>query len=142
MGEIGDLSPIEKIGEIVKGDPRYAVEAYLFVFRALDGTLKKLGIHRHVTGQELLGGIKELAIEEFGFMARTVFHKWGIRRTEDFGEIVFNLVDSGLMGKTDRDSKDDFKNGYDFTEVFERNLKLDLQMDRRQGAGKSAYKGQ
>ena len=74
--------------------------------------------HAAGTGQELLEGIKEFALNAFGPLAFTVFSEWGIHTTEDFGEIVFNLVDAGRLGKTESDSRDDFKQVYDFNDVF------------------------
>lgn len=108
----------DPLRDIVKRDGRYAINAYLFVFESLDFTLQKLGARRHVNGQELLIGIRDYAKQQFGYLAQMVFREWGIRSTADFGEIVFNLVDAGLMGKTDTDTREDFKNGYDFSEVF------------------------
>lgn len=108
------------IRNVVEKDPRYPFEAYRFLFEALDFTVKKLGEKRHICGRELLEGIRELAVEQFGGLARMVLDGWNVRRTEDFGEMVFNLVDEGLMGKTEQDSKDDFRNGYDFDEAFPR----------------------
>ena len=109
-----------KVGldEIIKKDSRYKQEAYRFVMAALNYTVSKLGRTRHISGEKLLGGIKEYAREQFGPMARTVLEHWGVTSTEDFGHIVFNMVDAGILGKTDSDSIDDFKNGYDFKEVF------------------------
>lgn len=103
---------------ILQRDPRYTAEAYAFVRTGLDHTVRQLDKPRHVSGQELLGGIREFALAEFGPMAKTVLNSWGIQRTEDIGEIVFNMVDSGLLGKTDKDSRADFANGYDFDEAF------------------------
>ena len=114
----------ETVRDICKKDTRYHPDAYEFIVEALDVTVKKLnrcqsGHHpRHVTGQELLEGIKEFALDEFGPLAFTVFSEWGIHTTEDFGEIVFNLVDAGRLGKTESDSRDDFKQVYDFNDVF------------------------
>lgn len=116
-----------KIKEIVKHDPRYSPLAYQFVFEALEFTTNMLGKNqyktsdsdRHVTGKELMEGIKRYALKQFGFMTLTVFEQWGIKEDIDFGNIVFNLVESGLMGKTETDSKDDFKNIYNFKKVFE-----------------------
>ncbi|MDD4871680.1 MAG: hypothetical protein PHR77_14070 [Kiritimatiellae bacterium] len=111
------------VREICIKDSRYPIEAYIFVREALDFTTKMLNKpaenkKKHVTGSELLDGIREYAIQEFGPMTSTVFKTWGISRTEDFGEIVFNLVDSGLLGKTDTDKKEDFANCYDFFNTF------------------------
>lgn len=103
---------------ILDGDPRYQPEAYGLVRAGLDRTVRQLDTPRHISGQELLAGLRDLAIEEFGPMAKTTLNQWGVFRTEDFGEIVFNLVESGLLGKTDEDSREDFANGYDFDEAF------------------------
>jgi uncharacterized repeat protein (TIGR04138 family) len=114
----------EIVDHICLEDPRYAGEAYAFVREGLDHTLKSLRrsgsqhVNRHVTGQELLGGLRDFALKEFGPMAKTVLNDWGIVRCEDFGNIVFNLVNSGVLGKTDTDSLNDFKNGFNFDEAF------------------------
>src|SRR5204862_4859248 len=111
-----------KLAEVVRRDPRYSYEAYEFVFQALHHAQKLLGREpdadavepaaeskNHVSGPELLAGIRALALQEFGLMARTVFRLWGIRKTDDFGEIVFNLVTAELMSKTDEDTRADFR---------------------------------
>ena len=103
---------------VLKKDPRYAPEAYHFVRDGLDFTVRKLKKPRHVSGQELLDGMRELAIHEFGPVAKRVLSEWGIKECVDFGNIVFNLVNEGLLGKTDEDSIDDFATGYDFNEAF------------------------
>ncbi|KPJ59878.1 MAG: hypothetical protein AMS15_06670 [Planctomycetes bacterium DG_23] len=114
------------IADIMNRDSRYAYEAYTFVLEALGYTLRKIGQHRHVTGQELCFGIRDLGWERFGYLARTVFNSWGVRATEDFGQIVFNLVDAGLMGKTETDSPDDFKAVYDFREALEESYRVEV----------------
>ena len=113
----------EALALIQTKDPRYHREAYLFVREALDHTQKtigkeKKGCLRHVTGQELLEGIREVALTQFGPMATTVLEEWGIHRCEDFGEIVFNMVEIGLLAKTDKDSRVDFAGGYNFDDAF------------------------
>lgn len=108
-----------KIGEIIKKDLRYKADAYEFVMQALWFTQKKLKRNGHISGKELLGGIKEFALDQYGPMAKTLIRHWGINTTEDFGEIVFNMVNSGLMRKNENDSCDEFKNGYDFDKVFD-----------------------
>ena len=108
----------ELFNAILSRDPRYTMEAYAFVRGGLDFTVRRLEKPRHVSGQELLEGIREFAIEEFGPMAKTVLNGWGITRTEDIGEIVFNMVETGLLGKTEEDSRADFADGYDFDEAF------------------------
>lgn len=111
------------LGLILTKDPRYQRDAYLFVKDALDYTQKLVvkenkGELRHVSGQELLSGIRDYALTQFGPMTNMVFEEWGIKRCEDFGEIVFNMVEIGLLGKTDKDSREDFANGYDFDDAF------------------------
>ncbi|MFA7256196.1 MAG: Minf_1886 family protein [Kiritimatiellales bacterium] len=108
----------ELLQNILTRDPRYTAEAYAFVRAGLDYTVRRLEKPRHVSGQELLSGLREFALTEFGPMTKTVLNGWGIQRTEDIGEIVFNMVEAGMLGKTENDSRADFANGYDFAEAF------------------------
>jgi uncharacterized repeat protein (TIGR04138 family) len=108
---------------ILSKDSRFDRDAYLFIREALDHTQKAIikdnkGNLRHVSGQELLGGIREFALAQFGPMTITVLEEWGIHNCQDFGEIVFNMVEVGLLAKTEKDSRDDFQGGYDFHEAF------------------------
>lgn len=111
-------SSLDKIDEILKKDNRYRAEAYFFLLAALEYSLDKLGVRRHLTGRELLDGIKEFAIRQYGPMTKTVFESWGVRLTDDFGEIVFNMVEVEVLGRTEQDTKEDFHSVYDFNEVF------------------------
>ena len=113
----------EAVEQILAKDSRFARDAYTFVREALDFTQKLAGKEtrgtiRHVSGQELLAGIRQFALQQFGPMTVTVLAEWGIRNCKDFGEIVFNMVETRLLAKTDRDNRDDFQNGYDFTDAF------------------------
>ena len=113
----------EAVDLIVAKDPRFARDAYAFVREALDFTQKLAvkearGNIRHVSGQELLDGIRQFALQQFGPMAVTVFEEWGVKDCRSFGEIVFNMVEIGLLAKTDKDSRGDFQSGYDFTDAF------------------------
>ena len=114
----------EVVDLIRKESPRYDKGAYFFVKQALDHTLKSIKkdsdgrIGRHVSGQELLAGIREYALQQFGPMAFTVHERWSVRRCEDFGEIVFHVVDYKVLGKTDTDRREDFAGGYDFRTAF------------------------
>jgi len=74
---------------------------------------------RHVTGQQLCFGLKDLAERRYGRLARTVLNRWAIRRTDDFGRIIFSMIEFGLMRKTDEDHIEHFHDVYDFDEVFE-----------------------
>jgi uncharacterized repeat protein (TIGR04138 family) len=120
-----DNSFEETIDKIRAKDSRYTRDAYSFVREALDYTQRAMGKESraegritHVTGQQLLGGIRDFALSQFGPMAMTVFEEWGIRNCRDFGEIVFNMVDSGLLAKTEKDSRTDFQDGYGFDDAF------------------------
>jgi len=113
----------EALDSIVASDPRYQRDAYVFLRDALDFTTKQQkkikGVSvRHVTGPELLDGVRRYALKEFGPMVITVFDNWGIHSCEDVGNIVFNLIGAGVFGKTEEDSIEHFKNVYDFEEVF------------------------
>jgi uncharacterized repeat protein (TIGR04138 family) len=115
----------QRIDEIAESEGRYLREAYLFVFAALDYTVRELNrAHapesgRHVSGQELAWGIADFACEQYGPMARAVLAHLGIHETIDFGHIVFSLVDAGLMRKTEEDHLEDFQNVYDLDAVFD-----------------------
>jgi uncharacterized repeat protein (TIGR04138 family) len=117
------LNFAEAVDEIVHVDTRYDRDAYYFVREGLDFTIRMLkkdprGAGRHVSGQELLDGLRRFALDQFGPMAKTVLTYWGVRQCEDFGEIVFCMVDKGILGKTEQDTREDFKGGYDFDEAF------------------------
>lgn len=108
------------IHDVVERDPRFRAEAYEFVFEALDFTLQRRGGGaRHVTGAEIMESIRLLALEQFGYLARTVLAQWGITRTDDFGEVVFNLIDADLLQKTANDRREDFVGLYEFGEAFD-----------------------
>jgi uncharacterized repeat protein (TIGR04138 family) len=115
------------IRKIVRQDPRYTAQAYYFIFDALDYTITRMNKVRHVTGRELLTGIREYATEHYGFLARTVLAEFGIHNTGDFGEIVFNLVDAGLLSRTENDTRAEFANVYDFEEAFDREFRRTLE---------------
>lgn len=114
----------EVINEIHTKDDRFGKGAYYFIREALDHTLKNLEKNKtknkgHVSGGELLNGIRDYALDRFGPMTMTLLAHWNINKCRDFGEIVFNLVDHGILGRTENDSLDDFEGGYNFQEAFE-----------------------
>lgn len=108
----------QAIEEICAKDNRYKPDSYEFVMQALNFSQNKLKRQAHITGRELLEGIREFAIEQYGSMAWTVLNHWGITKTDDFGNIVFNMVDGKLFSKTETDSIEDFKDVYDFKSAF------------------------
>ena len=112
----------DALDTIQSQDPRFAREAYCFLRDGLDFTIKLRKKHKdgsaHVTGPQLLDGLRQFALKEYGPMVPTVFAYWGVSRCEDFGEMVFNLIGVGIFGKTDQDSIDDFKGCYSFHEAF------------------------
>lgn len=101
--------------------PRYHEAAYIFMLSALHRVLQRLDRPRHITGRELAEGARDLALEDYGPMARTVLEHWGIRSTDDFGGVVFALVECGVLVKEESDSPDDFQEVFDFAEVFDQN---------------------
>jgi uncharacterized repeat protein (TIGR04138 family) len=126
----------EALDQILAKNPRYHRDAYIFLRDALDHTRRMLDREKrektdkpgkrtavkeqHVSGQELLAGIRELALELFGPMTVTVFAEWGIHGCADFGEMVFIMVENEMFKKTEKDSRADFENGYDFYETFQK----------------------
>jgi uncharacterized repeat protein (TIGR04138 family) len=115
------------VDQICAVDPRYKSDAYEFVMEALNYTQKKFKRVKHVTGEELLEGIKQLLMHKFGPLTITVLTHWGITSTEDFGNIVFRLVDNKILSKDSDDKVDSFQNGYDFNEVFDRGYRKLLE---------------
>jgi uncharacterized repeat protein (TIGR04138 family) len=109
----------ETLGQLQRRNPRYAVEAYLFVLGGLHRRLTELEAPRHITGSELAGAVRDLALDRFGLLARVVLEHWGVHSTEDIGEIVFLLVDHGVLTKQDSDRREDFADVFSFEEVFE-----------------------
>ena len=172
------LDPNHPISKLAREDGRYCVDAYTFVFEALNhahevmqrktgeqsGAAEAAEIEqlllseeieitdadvdeeieclqqmaaegqssaeetaRHVTGQELCGAIRSLALEQYGYMAKCVLNSWGVYRTGDFGNIVFNLIEIGQMKKTDRDKLEDFENVFDFDRELVQNFTIPLK---------------
>ncbi len=126
---------------------KFHPNSYEFVFAALRYTQEMLDrettadadddTHAHISGQELLEGVRQLAKQQFGLMATTVFRQWGITKTDNFGEIVFELIDRGEMRKTDQDSLDDFCNVYDFQRVFDLEYEVDVSAALKAAGAKS-----
>jgi uncharacterized repeat protein (TIGR04138 family) len=137
--------PSQSIAQLLQEDRRYTFEAYVFIFEALRYAQNVLGmaaegpgepgaeadepteepvVERHVTGQQLCEAIRRYALEQYGYMAKTVLNRWGIHGTSDFGEIVFNLIRVGQMRKTPSDARVDFDNIYDFETAFKQDFKI------------------
>jgi uncharacterized repeat protein (TIGR04138 family) len=117
--------PEELLQELCRRDTRYPFEAYEFVFQALgyvQHEMKQKGMPKegpnHVTGQQLSEACREFALQEYGMMAGTVLRSWNIKKTDDIGELVYNLININLMTKTDTDRQEDFNNVYDMKKVF------------------------
>jgi uncharacterized repeat protein (TIGR04138 family) len=130
--------PLKPLEQIVQEVGLYPIEAYEFIHSGLAYTVQK--IHGqikdpaklkmeekksyHVTGRDLSEGLREFALLRWGMLARTVLKRWNITRTDDFGRIVFSLVENGHMSKTDNDTIDDFKNVFDFATAFDENYRI------------------
>ena len=108
----------QSVEEICAQDARYKPDAYEFVMQALHFTQNKITKQGHIKGRELLEGIREFAVEQYGPMSMAVLTHWGITKTQDFGNIVFNMVKKKILSKTEEDSLDDFRDVYDFQAAF------------------------
>lgn len=118
-----NVSFTEALDGIVARDPRYDREAYVFLRDALEFTVKRRRkAHRDdsadVPAAELLDGFRLYALKECGPMVRLVLEYWGVRSSEDIGNLVFNLVEANVFSKTDRDTREEFRSGLDFDEAF------------------------
>ena len=136
------MTAADKFRKLLDAETSYDPEAYNFVYEALDYTLKNVAKARqrsshHVTGPELLEGIRRFSIDQFGCLVEPVFESWGVTKTGDFGTIVFNLVDYDLMGKQDSDRLEDFQEVYEFEEVFK--LTPVLHYSRERDEWKASY---
>jgi uncharacterized repeat protein (TIGR04138 family) len=136
------LDPTDPIARLLEEDRRYKLDAYVFLFEALHYAQDVLqmgaesptepapaddeprGPEHHVSGQELCEAIRRYALHQYGYMAKTVLNRWGIHRTNDFGEIVFNLIRVGRMRKTPSDTQVDFNDLYDFDVAFKKQFKI------------------
>jgi uncharacterized repeat protein (TIGR04138 family) len=136
------------ISRLLEEDRRYPLAAYIFLYEALHFAQNVLGLgnevpseplppgtleteedeeaasQRHVTGQELCEAIRQFALDQFGYMAKTVLNRWGICSTGDFGNMVFNLIRVGRMRKTPADRREDFDNVYQFDTAFQQQFRI------------------
>jgi uncharacterized repeat protein (TIGR04138 family) len=140
------LDPADSFTALLQEDRRYKLEAYIFIFEALNFAQNELGMgaekpnepdlsldppketeaapERHVTGQELCEAIRLYALHQYGYMAKTVLNSWGLNTTGDFGAVVFNLIRIGKMKKTPSDTQVDFDNIYDFDAAFRDSFRI------------------
>lgn len=111
----------EVLDQLQQRNPRFHVRSYGFVLQALHTVIQSLDEPRHLSGRELTEGVRELAIGQYGPLARTVLEHWGIHETEDVGRVVFAMVEQGILIKQDDDRPEDFADLFDFEEAFELN---------------------
>lgn len=128
------LEPEKSLEEIVAQVGLYPIEAFHFIQAGLEytatkahGERKEPEVKRHITGQQLSEGLREFALLQWGLLARTVLKRWNINRTDDFGRIVFALVENRYMSKTHEDRIEDFKNVYDFRKAFEEGYRIECK---------------
>ena len=122
------------VDTIIAADSRYERDAYLFVRDALEHTTKQkkqaraeMAAEHHVSGQQLLEGVRLYALQQFGPMVPTVFEHWRVRSCEDIGAIVFNLIEAREFGKSEQDTLEDFRRGYDFDDAFVKPFRPEAQ---------------
>ena len=140
------LDPDHPIAKLLDEDRRYSFDAYVFVFEALRYAQEELGLGtevvgdddeenadpdakqtpRHLTGQELCEAIRQYALEQYGYMAKCVLNQWGVTKSGDFGEMVFNLIRIGEMRKTPHDRREDFDDVFDFDEGLTGQFRITL----------------
>ncbi|KIE58900.1 hypothetical protein A946_05720 [Methylacidiphilum kamchatkense Kam1] len=111
------------VEEIVEKDSRYLKESYYFVREGLEHTLKTIGKQKHqkieqLSGKQILEGLKDYALKEFGPMSKLVLNEWGVKSCKDFGQMIKNMDLYGLLGKTEMADLKDFQKGYSFTTAF------------------------
>ncbi len=142
------------LARLLERDKRYRIEAYLFVFDALDYAHRVLGLgadvpsegenegearpaespeggderteSRHLTGQELSEAMRLFALDQFGYLAKCVLNSWGVYTTGDFGELVYNLIEIGQMRKTAQDRREDFDDVFDFENGLRKSFAIEL----------------
>lgn len=115
------------IEELAREDRRYPPPAYLLVFEGLEVALSRLPQRRHVAPRELLEGIRDAALEQWGLLSRTVLETWNVRCTADLGDLVFNLIDRGLLVAGDEDNRGQFDDVFDFREAFDEGFLAQLE---------------
>lgn len=127
--------------ELLKRDPRFRPEAYEFVREALSFARDILNMsgeeeeeqeetsqfERHLTGQQLCEAIRLFALDQFGLMAQVVLKNWGVSSTGNFGDIVYNLIEIGMMKKSPSDRREDFDDVYDFDHAFHQQFRIETQ---------------
>ena len=122
------------MARLILQDGRYSLGAFEFLHNGLETVVQR--IHgdkpsepgqRHVTGAELCRGLRDLAIERWGPLARAVLRRWRINTTMDFGHMVYLLVNNGFMHKTEEDSVEDFRDVFDFEEAFRVRVSFELK---------------
>ena len=109
------------LDQLKEKHPRFHGKAYLFLLAALQEVMQGLDKPRHISGRELAEGARRLALGRFGPLSRTVLQHWGIHSTEDLGDLVFALVECGVLIREAGDSREDFRDVFDFEEAFEQN---------------------
>lgn len=125
----------DPVRKLALRDGRFAPEAFVFLLESLDtavdlaGRGEATGPERHVSGRELLEGMRQHATKIFGPIAAHVWRSWGIHESLDWGRVVFLLVDEGLLNRQDSDTIDDFADGFDFDEVFVKNYEPELPLE-------------
>jgi uncharacterized repeat protein (TIGR04138 family) len=118
---MAEISFEDAVAQCVAMDPRYTPDAYDFVRDALHIAVKRFCAgdeEKHVSGQQMLDGVKDYALKEYGPMALTILNQWGLRRGLDVGTVVYNLIEVRYFGRSEGDSIEDFDGGYDWDVAF------------------------
>jgi uncharacterized repeat protein (TIGR04138 family) len=119
----------KSIEELARQDRRYPPAAYMLVFEGLERALAKLPARRHVTPHELAEGVREVALEQWGLLARSVLESWNVRSAGGIGDLVFNLIERGLLVAGADDSRAQFEDAFDFHDGLDRAFLTELERD-------------
>jgi len=107
------------LARVADGRGRFPPHAYAFVLASLERCQVQRPVRGHISGAELARACREFALEQFGLTAGTVLSHWGLRRTRDFGTIVYDLIEAGLLVSQPEDRIEDFDDVFDFADAFE-----------------------
>jgi len=119
----------EQIADLARTDRRYPADAYMLVFDGLEHALANMGTRRHVTPRELVLGVRDAAVDNWGLLARSVLETWGMRDTGAIGDLVFNLIRRGLLEAGEEDTRDQFDDAFSFEEGLDGHFKQSIERD-------------
>lgn len=127
---MGRTEPTKTVEQLADDSGKFPADAFHFVREGLQFTLERMAgdgqsCQQHISGEDLCWGLRDYALKRWGLLAPAVLQSWNVKRTEDFGKIVFAMVETGWMAKNDSDTIDDFNRVYDFEAAFEGEFEIE-----------------